>query len=71
MGSCSARVRRLRGAGRQFRNDAHPNALVELHFLFIVLVSVERIEADAVMEEFRSNLGPDVETVNTRRLILT
>jgi hypothetical protein len=37
-------------------SETHPNALVELHFLFIIFVSIEWIEADAVVEELCSDL---------------
>ena len=34
----------------------YPNVLIELHFLVIVIVSIKRIEADALVEEFPPNL---------------
>jgi len=38
------------------KTETYPNVLVELHLLFIILVSIKRIEADTVMEE----LCPDL-----------
>jgi hypothetical protein len=38
------------------KTETYTNALVELHLLFIILVSIKRIEADAVMEELCSDL---------------
>ncbi len=53
---CTCATIKLRRALFSVGNDTHPNALVEVHFLFVVLVSVKRIEANAVVEEFRPNL---------------
>ena len=36
--------------------ETYANALVELHLLFIILVSIKRIKADTVMEELCPNL---------------
>lgn len=38
------------------KTEIYPNALVELHLLFIVFISIEWVEADAMMEE----LCPDL-----------
>ena len=37
-------------------SETYPNALIELHFLFIILIGIEWIETDAMMEE----LCPDL-----------
>jgi hypothetical protein len=48
-------------------SETHPNALVELHFLFIIFVSIEWIEADAVVEELCSDLSKGQDKPNTAR----
>jgi hypothetical protein len=58
MESCSVRGSKLTPTVIliAYKTETYPNAVVELHLLFIILVGIKRIEADTVMEE----LCPDL-----------
>jgi hypothetical protein len=53
---CMGAMIEVSGVNSWFRNDTYPNALIEFHFLVIVIVSIKGIEADALVCKFRPNL---------------